>query len=104
VTTQTTKRKAIRKRWPRGTWMTLTSVDNLLELMERKDFNMARLARYAGCSRQFIWQVCKGKKKSMTPKIAENIAEALDVPLGVLFVPSVASGSDQNVNQGRRAA
>lgn len=84
--------------------MTLTSVENLLELMDRKDFNMARLARYAGCSRQFIWQVCKGHKKSMTPKIAENIAEALDVPLGVLFLPSVASAQDQNVKSERRAA
>jgi transcriptional regulator with XRE-family HTH domain len=84
--------------------MTLRDLDDLLELMERKDFNMARLARYAGCSRQFIWQICRGQKKSMTPKVAENIAEALDVPLGVLFLPSVASASDQNVKSTRRAA
>jgi transcriptional regulator with XRE-family HTH domain len=84
--------------------MTLTSVENLRELMERKDFSGARLARYAGCSRQFIHQLLTGKKKSMTPRVAENIAEALDVPLGVLFLPSVASASDQNVKTGRRAA
>lgn len=91
-----------KKRWPRGTWMTLISVDNLRELMERKDFTMARLARYAGVSRQFIHQVLKGQKKSMTPRVAENIAEALDVPLGVLFLPSVATAAGQDVK--RRAA
>lgn len=84
--------------------MTLTSVENLRELMERKDFTMARLARYAGCSRQFIWQLLHERKKSMTPTIAENIAEALDVPVGVLFMPSVASVADHSVKSGRQAA
>lgn len=93
-----------KKRWPRGTWMTLISAETLQALMRQKDFTNARLARYAGCSRQFIWQLLRGEKKSMTPKVAENIAEALDVPLGVLFLPSVASTPDQNVKQGRRAA
>ena len=79
--------------------MKLTSVDNLLGLMERKDFTQARLARYAGVSRQFIWQVVTGKKSTMTPRVAENIAEALGVPVGMLFVPSVASKTDQNDNR-----
>lgn len=91
-----------RKRWPRGTWMTLISADTLLALMRQKDFTNARLARYAGCSRQFIWQLLRGEKKSMKPRTAENIAEALDVPLSVLFLASVASATDQNVK--RRAA
>jgi transcriptional regulator with XRE-family HTH domain len=85
--------------------MTLTSVDILRAFMKERDFNQARLARYAGCSRQFIWQLLQGEKKSMTPKIAMNIAEALGVPLQVLFVPSVASGDDRSVkSEATRAA
>ncbi len=82
--------------------MTLTSAETLRALMRQKDFTGARLARYAGCSRQFIHQLLSEQKKSMTPKVAENIAEALDVPLSVLFLPSVASPQAQNVK--RRAA
>lgn len=92
----------VRKRWPKGTWMTLTSADTLRALMKQKDFTNARLARSAECSRQFIWQLVHGEKKSMKPRTAELIAEALDVPLGVLFLPSVATASHQNVQ--RRAA
>jgi len=86
--------------------MTLKSVQVLRAFMDQKDMNQARLARYAGCSRQFIWQILNEERKSMTPKIAVNIAEALDVPLEVLFVPSVASGDDRSVKSAttRRAA
>lgn len=84
--------------------MTLTSVQVLLAFMDQRDFNQARLARYAGCSRQFIWQLVKGEKKSMKPRTAMNIAEALDVPLEVLFVPSTASSTRQLVKTGRTAA
>jgi hypothetical protein len=37
-----------------------------------------------------------GRKSSCTPKLAERIAEALDVPLPVLFVASVPTVSRQN--------
>jgi transcriptional regulator with XRE-family HTH domain len=89
----------IKKRWPRGTWMTLSNVEALELFMRQKDFTGARLARYAGCSRQFIHQLRTGQKKSMTPKLAANIAEALDVPLEVLFVSSVSSGDDRSVKR-----
>lgn len=79
--------------------MTLTSAETLVALMRQKDFTGARLARYAGCSRQFIHQLVKGQKKSMTPRVAENIAEALDVPLGVLFLASTSSATYQNVKR-----
>jgi transcriptional regulator with XRE-family HTH domain len=82
--------------------MTLTSAETLLALMRQKDFTGARLGRYAGCSRQFIHQLLKGEKRSMTPRVAENIAEALDVPLAVLFMPSTSSAANQTVK--RRAA
>lgn len=71
--------------------MRLISVETLEALMRQKDFNGSRLARYAGCSRQFISQLTTGRKHTCTPKLAVNIAEALDVPLSVLFVPSVST-------------
>jgi transcriptional regulator with XRE-family HTH domain len=71
--------------------MTLKSTEALAAIMRQKDFNGSRLARYAGCSRQFISQVMKGEKRSMTPKLAVNIAEALDVPVEFLFDVSVSS-------------
>lgn len=91
---QTTK-----KRWAKGSWMTLKSVDLLVAFMTQKDYSGARLARAAGCSRQFIWQLLKGQKKSMKPLTAVLIAEALDVPLQVLFVPSVATVGSQTVKR-----
>lgn len=77
--------------------MRLKSVNLLLAFMTEQDFSQARLARYAGCSRQFIGQLIKGQKNSMTPRVAMNIAEAFGVPVDVLFVPSVASSTDRNV-------
>lgn len=71
--------------------MTLKSTEALAAIMRQKDFNGSRLARYAGCSRQFISQVMKGEKRSMTPKLAVNIAEALDVPVEFLFDVSLSS-------------
>ena len=76
-----------RKRYPKGTWMTLTSTVILAELMATKRFNQARLARYAGCSQSFVSQLLKGKK-NCSPELAQEIAEALEVPLAVLFVAS----------------
>lgn len=90
------------KRWPRGTWMKLQSAETLRALMRQKDFTMARLGRAADCSRQFIWQLLNDEKSTMKPRTAVLIAEALDVPLELLFVPSTAIKTDQNVK--RRAA
>lgn len=84
--------------------MKLQSAETLRALMRQKDFTMARLGRSADCSRQFIWQLLNGEKSTMKPITAVRIAEALDVPLELLFMPSVASGSDRTVKQGRRAA
>ena len=84
-----------KKRWPKGVWMKLHSPEGMAELMQSKDFSGARLARYAGCSRQFISLLLKGEKKTCTPKLATNIAEALGVPLSLLFVPSLSSSADQ---------
>ena len=79
------------KRWPKGTWMRLTSPDMLRATMKRRSFSMARLARYAGCSKSMIGHLASGHKKTCTAALAERIAEALDVDTELLFVPSVST-------------
>lgn len=79
------------KRWPKGTWMRLQSPDTLRALMAQRNFSMERLARYSGCSKSFVSHLTAGRKGTCTPELAGRIAEALEVPLEILFVPSVSS-------------
>lgn len=67
--------------------MRVSSAEMLHATMKRRDFSMARLARYAGCSKSMIGHLTTGHKKTCSPELAERIAEALDVPLELLFVP-----------------
>jgi transcriptional regulator with XRE-family HTH domain len=87
------------KRWPRGTWMRLQSPDTLRALMAQRHFSMERLARYAGCSKSFISHLTSGRKTTCSPELAERIAEALEVPLALLFVPSRSSSSGPTVRK-----
>ena len=77
-----------RSRYPKGTWMNLLSTVVLKDWMERKDFDQAKLARYAGCSQSFISQLVNGHKGSCSRELAESIAEAFDCPVEALFMPS----------------
>jgi len=43
----------------------------------------------------FIDHLLQGRRTSCTPRIAEQIAEALEVPLSVLFVPNAPSVSER---------
>lgn len=89
-----------RTHWPKGSWMTLTSTKTLRALMDQKDFSRRRLARYCGLAGSgMIDHLLAGRRTSCSPKLAERIAEALDVPLAVLFVPSVPSGTGHLVKQ-----
>lgn len=74
-------------RWPKGTWMKLHSATTLKALMEQRSYSHERLARYAGCSRGFISHLTAGRKGSCSALLAVRIAEALDVPLELLFAP-----------------
>lgn len=76
-----------RKRWPKGTWMKLISAETLRALMQQRNYSYERLGRYAGCSPGFISHLTSSRKKSCSALLAERIAEALDVPLELLFVP-----------------
>lgn len=83
--------------------MRLTSPDTLRALMGQRGYSLARLARYAGCSKGFISHLLAGRKNTCTAQLGQLIAEALDVPLELLFVPSVSAGSGQTERKGRAA-
>lgn len=78
------------KRWPKGTWMRLRSPATLRALMGQYKFSLGRLARYADCSKGFISHLLSGRRSSCTPELASRIAEALNVPLEVLFDANVS--------------
>jgi transcriptional regulator with XRE-family HTH domain len=65
--------------------------------MKQRGFSMARLGRYAGCSKSFISHLCSGHKVSCTNALAERIAEALEVPIELLFVNESSAVSGRNV-------
>lgn len=80
--------------------MKLKSADTLRALMEQDDFSLGRLARYAGCSKGFISHLLSGRRRSCSTELGRRIAEALDVPVAVLFevrVSPTEGRSDRNV-------
>lgn len=78
--------------------MRVQSGDTLRALMNQKNFSTARLGRYTECSKSFIHRLCTGEKRSCSPKLAERIAEALDVPIAILFVLETSPDVGQNIN------
>lgn len=85
--------KAHSKRWPKGTWMRLTSGKILRGLMDAKHLSNEDVARHAGVGRTFISALVNERRTSCTPKVAERIAERLEVPLEVLFAPRMSATS-----------
>lgn len=86
-------------KWPKGAWMRLRSADTLRALMRQDSFSLARLARYAGCSKGFISHLLSGRRTSCSKELAERIAEALSVPTEILFatmMPPVARQNNKN--------
>lgn len=70
----------------RACWMKLKDAELLVAHMRHKDYTQARLARAAGCSRQFIHLLVTGGRRSCTQRVGSRIEEALDVPPGTLFL------------------
>lgn len=92
-----------RKRWPEGTWMRLTSGKILRGLMDAKALSNADVALSARVGRTFISALVNERRTSCTPAVAVRIADRLEVPLEVLFVPRVSSLRGQNDNGGKAA-
>ncbi|OHU23436.1 hypothetical protein BKG77_07165 [Mycobacteroides chelonae] len=79
--------------------MKLRSADTLRALMEQDTFSLGRLARYSGCSKGFISHLLSGRRGSCTPELAERIAEALGVPISVLFEVRVTPSEGHTGNR-----
>lgn len=87
-----------RRRRSRGRWMRLRDPQMLARYMEANDFSQARLARYAGCSRQFVHLLLKGERRTCTQPIGKRIEEAMKLLPGTLFDDYVSSQREQSVN------
>lgn len=93
-----------RRRRSKGRWMKLRDPDLLVRYMEASDFSQARLGRYAGTSRQFIYQLVKGERNTCTKEVGQRIEEALRVLPNTLFLPSTSSDARPSVARQTRKA
>lgn len=93
------------KRWPKGSWMKLKSPATLRALIDQKGFSYADVARYVGCHKSFIGALANTNpqhgKRSCTSRVAERIAEVLDVPVEVLFDPGPSTVGQHSVARQR---
>lgn len=90
------------RRWPKGTYMRLISPDRLRSFVgpePSKKMSGRRLARYIEVHPSFIDHLLSGRRKSCNTRTGERIAEALDVPLDILFVPTAPSNTGQTAKQ-----
>lgn len=91
-----------RRRWPKGTYMQLISAERLRSFVgpePTKKMSGRRLARSIDVHPSFIDHLLAGRRKTCQPKTAGRIAEALGVPLDVLFVPTAPSNALQITKQ-----
>lgn len=56
----------------------------------KSGMNQSKLAEYAGCERQFISALVRGRKNGCTPKLAEAIEDVLGAPRGTIFSPGAS--------------
>ena len=76
----------------------------LVAYMDNADFSQARLARYVGCSRQFIHMLVTGERTTCTRQVGELIEEALRVLPGTLFVAKRSPTRTTKVNRPKTRA
>lgn len=82
-----------RRRRSKGRWMRLRNPQLLADYMKANDFTQARMARYAGCSRQFIHMLLNGERSTCTAEVGSRIEEAVRVLPGTLFDRNVSPAS-----------
>lgn len=92
------------RRWPKGTWMKLTSKDTLRALIKQRGLSYADLGRMADCHKTMISALVNDHRDSCTPELAERISVALGVPSEVLFVPKGSAVGGSNDKRGGKAA
>lgn len=82
------------KRWPKGTYMKVISAERLRSFVgpePEKKMSGRRLARAIGKTPGTVDHLLAGRMKSCEPKTAHRIAEALEVPWDLLFMPTTPS-------------
>jgi hypothetical protein len=84
--------------------MRITHPATLSALIELRGLRNASLARKVGCGRSFIGHLVAGRKTGVSPELARRIEEALDVPEGVLFLPTASAGGSGNGSNQQHAA
>ena len=84
--------------------MQITHRATLRALAEQRGLSYAGLASKVGCTKQFIGHLAVGRKTGASNELAERIAEALSVPLDVLFVPDGSTDSGQIVHSEKSEA
>lgn len=89
--------RAVRRRWPEGTWMKLTSGKILRGQMDLKGLSNEDVAKHAGVGRTFISALVNERRTSCTPRVAELIAERCEISLEILFVPRGSTISSRSV-------
>ena len=84
----------------KGLWMKLRDPQLLADYMAVLDFTQSRLARRAGCIRQFVLQLLNDPaKRTCSDDVAGRIEEALSVRPGTIFRHS---GRVEEVGNGGR--
>jgi len=78
--------------------MRITHPATLRALIRQRGFSYASLGATVGCSKQFIGFLAVGYKAGATRELAERIAEALDVPLDIIFTPTASTEDGQDVH------
>jgi len=94
----------MKRRWPKGTWMKLTSQDTLRALIKQRGMSYEDIGRACDCHRSMISALVNGHRTSCTPQLAERIALYLGVPSEVLFVAKAPAGSGQNDKPRKKVA
>lgn len=94
-------------RWPRGLWMRVISGDRLRTLIANKGLSYQQFADdvktdEVRCSKSMVGHLCTGERTSCTPELAERIARRLEVPIDVLFVPSISLDAGHSLPQRRK--
>jgi len=76
--------------------MRLHSTERLRAFVGEGDgckMSQRQLARYIGKHPSFVNHLTSGRRKSCEPRTAELIAEALGVPLEIIFMPETPSNA-----------
>jgi transcriptional regulator with XRE-family HTH domain len=84
--------------------MEITHPPTLKALIRQRGLTYAALGAQVGCTAPFLCHLAQGRRKGATPELAERIAEALEVPVDVLFVPRATADGGSSHRSPRHAA